>query len=93
MDKWSMPSLSGCRPYHRAKILNNAMMYLEIRPNTMHHFLEVTDQRQHRERGFDDHPIIPFTALTDAEVFRLPIALPKAGIGEVNCLSRDIVCA
>ena len=62
----------------------------KIFPYTMQHFLEVTDERQHRERGFGDHPIIPCAALTDSEVFRMPIALPKDSIGADHCLFRDV---
>src|SRR6059058_2377715 len=41
---------------------------LKIRPDPMHHLLEVTDQRQHREDRFDEHAVLPLAALTQFEV-------------------------
>ena len=44
----------------------------------MHHFLEMTDQGQHRQDRFDNHPVIPLTAPAEFEIGRLPIGLHEA---------------
>lgn len=57
----------------------------------MHNLLEVPDQGQHRQRSLDDHAIVPLTALTDAQVVRLPSTLGNARIRENHGLPRDLV--
>ena len=63
----------------------------EIGPYAMHHLLEVTDQGQHGECGFYDHAIVPFPALTDAQVLRMPIFLLEASIGEDHGLTGHLL--
>ena len=41
---------------------------LEVVPNTMHHFLEVPDQGEHREYGFHHHALIPLPTFAEFEV-------------------------
>ena len=55
---------------------------LKIGPDPMHHFLEMANQRQHRQHRFDDHAGVPFAPPAKAEVLRLPICFGKAFVTE-----------
>ena len=48
----------------------------------MDDFPEMTNQRQQRQDGFHHHPVIPFSAMTQIEVVRMPIGLGEAIIGK-----------
>ncbi len=37
---------------------------VKIRPDPMHDFLEVADERQHGEHGLHQHTVLPLAALT-----------------------------
>jgi len=50
----------------------------------MHHLLEVTDQRQHREYRFDKHAVLPLAALTQFEVGWIPLRSMEAGVAQDN---------
>ena len=62
---------------------------LKIRPDPMHHLLEVTDQRQHREDRFDEHAVLPLAALTQFEVGRVALCRMEGGIAAQNALRAD----
>jgi hypothetical protein len=57
----------------------------------MHHLLEMTDQRQHRQDRLNQHPVVPFAAATEAQVGRLPVLLAEVDIGEDDHLFRHPV--
>src|SRR5712691_4598336 len=57
---------------------------LKIRPAPMHHLLEMTDQRQHREHRFNQHAVLPLAALTQFEVGRIPRGSMEGGIAQDN---------
>lgn len=48
----------------------------------MHDLLEMTDEGQHREHGFDQHPIIPGAAPAELEIGRIAGAGVEANIGQ-----------
>src|SRR5262245_55414212 len=52
----------------------------------MHDFLEMTDQREHRQEGFDEHPGVPFAAFAQSEIGGLPSLFLKVNIAENNHL-------
>src|SRR5207249_4148054 len=62
---------------------------LKIRPGPMHHLLEMTDQRQHREHRFNKHAVLPLAALTQCEVSRIPLGGMEGGIAAQNALRAD----
>src|SRR2546425_5626130 len=53
---------------------------LEIRPDPMHDFLEVADERQHREDRLHEHPVLPLPPLTQFEIGRIALGSMEAGI-------------
>ena len=53
---------------------------LKIRPGPMHHLLEVTDQRQHREHRLHQQAVLPRTALTQFEVGGIACRRMEGGI-------------
>src|SRR5262247_241256 len=53
---------------------------LKIRPAPMHHFLQMTNEREHREHGLHQHPVFPLTALTQFEIRRIALRGMEAGI-------------
>ncbi len=57
----------------------------------MHHFLEMANQGQHRQSGFDDHTIIPLTALAQAQMVGMPILFAKPNIGKDHGFSCQVV--
>ena len=46
---------------------------VEVLPDPVHDFLEVADERQHREHRLDEHPVLPRATLTQFEIARLPL--------------------
>src|SRR5262245_59812828 len=66
-------------------------MGLKIGPNLMGHVLEVTDIGKHGKHSFDDHAHVPFTALAEAQVGRMPLLLSKAGVREDDRIVFELV--
>lgn len=54
--------------------------HLKVTPNSMHDFLEMTNQSQHRKHGLNDHPHRPGLALTDLQVRGVTFSRMKATI-------------
>src|SRR6266511_4153530 len=63
---------------------------LKIRPAPMHHLLEVTDQREHREHRLHQHTVLPLAALTQFEVGRIALRGMEAGITQDDHLFFDL---
>src|SRR5262245_32844792 len=59
---------------------------LKRRPAPMHHLLEVTDERQHREHCLYQHAVLPLTALTEFEIARIAFRGMEAGVTQDNHL-------
>ena len=57
---------------------------LKIRPHPVHDFLEVTDERQHGERGLHQHALLPLAALTEFEVGGVAVGGMETGITQDN---------
>lgn len=57
----------------------------------MHHFLEMTDQGQHRQDGLDQHAVVPFTAPAQTQVRRLPTLLAEVDIGKDDHLGGHAI--
>src|SRR2546421_3545460 len=57
---------------------------LKIRPDPMHHLLEVTDQCQHREHRLHQHAVLPLAARTEFEVAGIPLRRMEGGIAQDN---------
>src|SRR6266851_1092940 len=53
---------------------------LKIRPAPMHHLLQMTDQRQHREDRLHQHAVLPLPPWTQFEVGRIPLGSMESGI-------------
>jgi hypothetical protein len=63
----------------------------EVAPNTMHDFLEMTDQGQHRQHGFNHHAVVSFAPIADAYMGRMPPPFQEAIIGKDNHLACDAI--
>src|SRR6266699_3633884 len=57
---------------------------LKIRPTPMHDFLEVANERQHREHRLHQHAVLPLATLTEFEMARIPLRGMEAGITQDN---------
>src|SRR5713101_4199155 len=57
---------------------------LKIRPHAVHDFLEVADQRQHREDRLHEHTVLPLATLTQFEVGGIPLGGMETGITQDN---------
>src|SRR5215475_11004020 len=57
---------------------------LKIGPASMHHLLQMTDERQHREHRFHQHPVLPLPALTQFEIRGIALRGMEAGITQDN---------
>ena len=55
---------------------------LKICPAPMHHLLQMTDERQHREHRLHQHPVLPLAALTQLEVGRIALRGMEARIAQ-----------
>lgn len=55
---------------------------LQVVGHSMHHFLGMTDQRQHGKHRLDQHPVVPSPAWAQFEVGRIAVAGMKPGIGQ-----------
>src|SRR5215831_20045956 len=53
---------------------------LKIRPAPMHDFLEVADERQHREDRLHQHTVLPLATLTQFEIARIALRGMEAGV-------------
>ena len=63
---------------------------LEIRPDAVHHLLEVADQRQHRQHRLDKHAVLPLPALTQFQVARIALRSMEASVAQDNHASVDL---
>lgn len=63
----------------------------KIRPNAVRQMLETTHNGQHRQKGFNQHPGVPLTALAEFQVGRRPIFLSKVRVGKHQHLVRHII--
>ena len=52
---------------------------LKRHPGPMHHLLEVTDQRQHREHRLHQHAVLLRAVLTQCEIGRIPLGGMEGG--------------
>ena len=59
---------------------------LKIRPAPMHDFLEVADERQHREDRLHAHPVLPRATRTQFEVGRITLRSMEASVAQDNHL-------
>jgi len=55
---------------------------LKIRPAPMHHLLQMTHKREHREHRLHQHPVLPLAARTQFEVAGIPLSRMEAGIAQ-----------
>ena len=63
---------------------------LEIRPYAVHDFLEVADERQHREDRLHEHPVLPLPPLTQFEIGRIALGSMEAGITQDDHAAVDL---
>src|SRR5260370_7682724 len=54
--------------------------------NPMKEFLGMTNERQHRKAGFDNHALIPRAFGTQFEIGRGPVLIAQPKIGQTNTL-------
>src|SRR2546425_3573155 len=57
---------------------------LKILPDTMQDLFEVTDHRQHRQDGLDEHAVVPLPALTQFEVDGITCHRMEGGVTQDN---------
>jgi len=55
---------------------------LKIGPAPMHHLLQMTHEREHREHRLHQHPVLPLPALTQFEVAGIALRGMEAGIAQ-----------
>src|SRR6266511_6311377 len=70
--------IAGCHSERQAR--------LKIRPAPMHHLLQMTDERQHREHRLHEHTVLPLATLTQFEIARIALGGMKGGITQDNHL-------
>src|SRR5712692_1386702 len=63
---------------------------LKIRPHAVHDFLEVADERQHREDRLHEHTVLPRATLTQFEVGRITLRGMEAGVTQDNHLLFEL---
>ena len=63
---------------------------LKIRPPAMHDFLEVADERQHRQDRLHQHPVLPLAARTHFEVGGIALGSMEAGVTQDNHPSVNV---
>ena len=64
---------------------------LEVGPHPMHHLLEMADRREHRQYCLNEHPLIPFTPLAQAQVVWMPVGFVKALVGKDHHLLSSLL--
>src|SRR5215831_2947416 len=57
---------------------------LKIGPAPMHHLLQMTNEREHREHGLHQHTVFPLPALTQFEIRGIALGSMEAGITQHN---------
>src|SRR2546427_1005962 len=67
----------------------------EICPAPMHHLLEMTNERQHREHRLHQHTVLPLAALTEFEIAGIPPRGMEAGVAQddhppINLLNQPL---
>src|ERR1043166_5643039 len=63
---------------------------LKIRPPAMHDFLEVADERQHRQDRLHQHPVLPLAARTHFEVGGITLGGMEAGVTQDDHASVNL---
>ena len=68
---------------------------LKIRPAPMHHLLQMTNEREHREHRLHQHTVFPLAALTQFEVAGIPLRGMEAGVAQddhppINLLNQPL---
>ena len=64
--------------------------HLKILPYAVHDFLEMTDERQHREHRLHHHPVLPPPSGANCSVRRVTFRTMKSTIGQNNHLLRKL---
>src|SRR3989442_6666599 len=59
---------------------------LKIRPAPMHHLLQMTDERQHREHRLHEHTVLPLATRTQFEIARIALGGMETGVTQSNHL-------
>src|SRR5438094_7918667 len=67
---------------------------LKIGPDPMHHLLQMTNEREHREHCLHQHTVFPLAALTQFQVAGIPIRGMEAGVAQddhppINLLNQS----
>jgi len=57
---------------------------LERGPHAVHDLLAMADERQHREHGLHQHPVLPLPARTPFQVSRIALGGMEAGLTQDN---------
>jgi len=68
---------------------------LKIRPAPMHHLLQMTNKREHRQHRLHQHPVLPLPALTQFQVAGIPLRGMEAGVTQddhpsINLLNEPL---
>jgi hypothetical protein len=58
--------------------------HLEIRPDSLPQMFQFANLREQRKNGFDQHSVVPGSAPTDFQVFRLTRFAPKTSVRQNN---------
>ena len=56
----------------------------KIGPAPMHHLLQMTNEREHREHCLHQHTVFPLAALTQFQVAGIPLRGMEAGVAQDN---------
>src|SRR5262245_13161690 len=68
---------------------------MKIRPAPMHHLLQMTNEREHREHRLHQHTVFPLAALTQFDVAGIPLGRMEAGVAQdyhtpINLLNQPL---
>ena len=63
---------------------------LNIRPASMHHLFDMTDECQHRQHRFHEDAVRPLPALTQFEVGGIALGSMETGVAQDNHASIDL---
>src|SRR5215813_3157324 len=63
---------------------------LKIPPAPMHHLLQMTDERQHREHRLHQHAVLPLAALTQFEIGGIALGSMESSITQDNHLLLNL---
>src|SRR6266478_7030262 len=62
----------------------------KIGPAPMHHLLQMTNEREHREHRLHQHTVFPLAALTQFEVAGIPLRGMEAGVAQDDHLFFEL---